>query len=286
MTDASGYVVGRIDYDPYGEASVTVEPGKTASGNPYLFQGRRWDDEVDLYYFRNRLMSPVLGRFLQRDPSELLSCWEGRCEAGRSGWATYLFGGGDSVNWIDPFGLERLTATYDMQRRGDVAWYERLMEPGGTKWTPTTRDVLRDIQSRIRWYDPAGRQGDCFEYVTFTGHSGVPGVIPLGDVVFSVDVIDNLRRMNECRKKQGKPPLDFPLPERTFLEELSHYLCSDTATVRFVYCSSGAGQKRKRLRAWIEHALNGRIKVVQYDTDVKWSWGRVRKVMPAKSTKK
>jgi len=29
---------------------------------------RRWNSEVDLYYFRNRAVSPVLGRFLQRDP--------------------------------------------------------------------------------------------------------------------------------------------------------------------------------------------------------------------------
>ena len=67
VTDSSGDTVEKIDYDPYGEATVTVQPGKTASGNPYLFQGRRWDDEVSLYYFRNRVLSPVLGRFLQRD---------------------------------------------------------------------------------------------------------------------------------------------------------------------------------------------------------------------------
>jgi len=54
---------------PFGEATVTVQDGHSATGNPYLFQGRRWDSEVSLYYFRNRILNPVLGRFLQRDPS-------------------------------------------------------------------------------------------------------------------------------------------------------------------------------------------------------------------------
>jgi len=72
VTDSSGEPVEKIDYDPYGAATVTVQAGKTASGNPYLFQGRRRDDEVDLYYFRNRLMGAVLGRLPQRQRLALL----------------------------------------------------------------------------------------------------------------------------------------------------------------------------------------------------------------------
>lgn len=68
VTDSSGDTAERIKYDPYGEATVSVQPGHSSTGNPYLFQSRRWDSEVSLYYFRNRVMSPVLGRFLQRDP--------------------------------------------------------------------------------------------------------------------------------------------------------------------------------------------------------------------------
>jgi len=101
VTDASGDVVERIHYDPYGQPTVTVQPGKTASGNPYLFQGRRCDDEVDLYYFRNRMMSPVLGRFLQRDPfgyledMTLYECFGGSPEVWKDeqGWARELIPG-------------------------------------------------------------------------------------------------------------------------------------------------------------------------------------------------
>jgi len=60
-------VVEKVKYDPYGQATVTVQQNQNASGNPYLFQGRRWDSEVSLYYFRKRVYSPVLGRFVQRE---------------------------------------------------------------------------------------------------------------------------------------------------------------------------------------------------------------------------
>jgi len=71
VMSSDGTTVEKIKYDPYGEATVALQDGQSATGNPYLFQGRRWDDEVDLYYFRNRVYSPALGRFLQRDVPSL-----------------------------------------------------------------------------------------------------------------------------------------------------------------------------------------------------------------------
>jgi len=82
LTDDAGAVVEKIKYDPYGQATVWL-PGDdgdwgtdddvfqsvSSVANPYLFQGRRWDSDSDLYYFRNRSYSPVLGRFMQRDPT-------------------------------------------------------------------------------------------------------------------------------------------------------------------------------------------------------------------------
>jgi len=64
--DGSVTFIEWAEYDPYGAATVTIADGQSATGNPYLFQGRRWDAEIGLYYFRNRWYSPELGRFLQR----------------------------------------------------------------------------------------------------------------------------------------------------------------------------------------------------------------------------
>ena len=68
LTDKDGVVVEKVKYDPYGTPTVTQVGGASATGNPYLFQGRRWCSETNLYYFRNRDLSPTLGRFIQRDP--------------------------------------------------------------------------------------------------------------------------------------------------------------------------------------------------------------------------
>jgi len=65
LTDSTGTVAERYKYDPYGACTVTLDD---SSGNPFRFQSRRLDAETGLYYFRNRYLSPTLGRFMQRDP--------------------------------------------------------------------------------------------------------------------------------------------------------------------------------------------------------------------------
>ncbi|MBS3763603.1 MAG: RHS repeat-associated core domain-containing protein, partial [Planctomycetes bacterium] len=82
----------------YGEATI-LDPGgneraKSVVGNQYMFQGRRYDSESGLYYFRNRMMSSELGRFLQRDPHLV-------------GPMPYLFAGSIPVYWADPSGLQK-----------------------------------------------------------------------------------------------------------------------------------------------------------------------------------
>jgi len=66
-------LVETVAYDPYGQPDVAVEQGQSATGNVLLFQGQRWDADAGFYYFRNRWLDPVLGRFLQRDSDETAS---------------------------------------------------------------------------------------------------------------------------------------------------------------------------------------------------------------------
>jgi RHS repeat-associated protein len=96
VTSSDGTVVEKVKYDPYGQATVTVQQGQTASGNPCLFQGRRLDSEVGLYYFRSRVQSPVFGRFWQRDNA--------RCGQNEN---LYSFVANNPLNSVDPFGLKK-----------------------------------------------------------------------------------------------------------------------------------------------------------------------------------
>ena len=72
MTDESGDVVERYRYTAYGEPTIYDPLGNdrsaSAVGNSYMFQGRRYAPETELYYYRHRYYWPALGRFLQRDP--------------------------------------------------------------------------------------------------------------------------------------------------------------------------------------------------------------------------
>jgi RHS repeat-associated protein len=73
QADAGGTLVERVEYDPYGKASVFVGASTTPQaassvGNPYLYAGRRMDEETGYLYLRNRYLHTGWGRFLTNDP--------------------------------------------------------------------------------------------------------------------------------------------------------------------------------------------------------------------------
>jgi RHS repeat-associated protein len=63
-------------------------------GNNYLFQGREYEPEVGLYFYRNRYYMPRIGRFLQTDPTGYMDSMN-----------LYQAFGMNPVNFTDPFGL-------------------------------------------------------------------------------------------------------------------------------------------------------------------------------------
>lgn len=67
MTDASGSVVWRADYQPFG--GVAAESGTV--GNTHQFTGKERDPETGLQYFGARFYDGGIGRFLSVDPALL-----------------------------------------------------------------------------------------------------------------------------------------------------------------------------------------------------------------------
>ncbi len=86
MTNASG-APGINTYDEYGI------PGTNNSGR-FQYTGQAWLSELGMYYYKARMYSPTLGRFMQTDPVGY-----------KSNLNLYDYANDDPVDFTDPSGL-------------------------------------------------------------------------------------------------------------------------------------------------------------------------------------
>ena len=120
--------------------SSSMRPG-SPSGNRFLFTGREWLKDLQVYDYRARMYQPELGRFLQPDPTAF--------EAGD--YNLYRYCHNDPVNKGDPTGLAT-DFMWDFARYGDSANTSQ-----GTFAEFTHRAYMGDTGGGSRRYTMAGQ---------------------------------------------------------------------------------------------------------------------------------
>ena len=98
ISDSAGDIIEKYFYDVYGDVIIKDSNdnifSQSAINNRYMFTAREYDRETGLYYYRARMYSSALGRFLQPDPVGYYESMN-----------LYQYVKNNPVNWIDPMGL-------------------------------------------------------------------------------------------------------------------------------------------------------------------------------------
>ena len=154
LSNMNGQIVEAYSYDVFGTPTIYTVAGAdglwrtsddtiasaSAIGNPYLFTGRRYDDETGLYYYRARMYSPALGRFLQPDPIGYADSMN-----------LYTYVGNNPTSWIDPWGLCESSEEYTTPS-GEVILVPR-------RYTPVRTVVQMRWQNVIWWVNQVNHGG-------------------------------------------------------------------------------------------------------------------------------
>src|SRR5690606_30053879 len=95
----------------------------SSAGNRFLYTGREWDAEAELYHYRFRSYSPREHRFMQSDPIGL-----------GGGWNHFAYVGGNPMSLNDKLGLDGILTIHS----SGATMSEGLLMSGHSwiEWTP------------------------------------------------------------------------------------------------------------------------------------------------------
>jgi len=104
LSDENSDIVERYEYDVFGKPTIWDADKQTnytesQYDNPYMFTGRRYDDETSIYYYRARYYKSEIGRFLQTDPIGYIVSYMGLLNM-------YTYAGNNPSTLVDPYGLQ------------------------------------------------------------------------------------------------------------------------------------------------------------------------------------
>jgi len=127
LSNSSGAMIAIDSYDEYGI------PASTNLGR-FQYTGQTWMPEIGMYYYKARVYSPTLGRFLQTDP---IGYGDG------INWYAYV--GNDPMDRTDPSGTYSCGSSLSESQCKDFT----ASQEAAKKQITATVGALKGIQSKI-----------------------------------------------------------------------------------------------------------------------------------------
>ena len=160
-----------------GFVSMSAYYAASLIDNEIFFQGRQYDRESGLYYFRNRYYDPATGRFISRDPAGPVD-----------GPNLYAFVNNNPINYVDPMGLEAkklFVVSWPTVPDGTNKQYKQMVEDDDqvaydSDESNAEKLYVSSIADLKRQIEDILQQGHTIECIKFFGH-GIAGEAQLGD---------------------------------------------------------------------------------------------------------
>ena len=93
-----GTLVGKYNYNAFGECEIETDEGGIAEKNAIRYRGYYYDEETGFYYLKTRYYDPEIGRFITIDDTSYLA------PNGVNGLNLYAYCGNNPVMNVDPEG--------------------------------------------------------------------------------------------------------------------------------------------------------------------------------------
>jgi RHS repeat-associated protein len=311
IVNSSGSVQERYAYSPYGvPVFLTSTFGSRSSSSfdwRYLFTGRRQDTETGLYDFRYRVLSPLVGLFLSRDPLGTPD--------GPSLYAAWFV-----PNSIDPYGLQIPTSGQcwlglgnkticigDIIPTGSITLDFNLEDESILSYifnVPVNTHSVKSLQEAKNALDKyvsdkahdAAKCGKpvCVPSITIAGHGSNVGYIQFtttetisgSDIAYYLAFIneqpvpEQFRLSNDISNGPDipigpgsvvtQPPSN--LRQLQILGEMIGKVC-DNGRITILMCSAGSDTLNQQLRRLVTQLGKPNIDIVTYKGDCGYSWG-------------